>query len=273
MKKIIVLWLCLVMIVSLFSCDMIRDQNDGGGDGDEDSAVYDGVIDTYRSIIDICSAYVDEADANKDYAAEMGIVDEAEKLRFKELWSSAYLFYPGRGAEDAHSPHYKLSCGYAVKDLNGDGVDELVLLNDDYTVVAVFSCVDGTPVMLGNYIPRGYCWIDGDGLLHEDGSGGAGISTHRVYKIADGGASLELIAEYGTDVAHRSGCELMIECYKTFDGERVSISQDEYSALEEQYGKYSGSSGSEATKEYSGVAFSPLFNEADICSVNALSGE
>ncbi len=271
MKKYIAFLLCLVTILSLFSCNgnnINEKENDHTNNDTTDEITsdnpsqenvvdYSKILNMYRSIIEILPKYVDSKEAMDDYCAELGIVNEEEKELFKKLFGSTFDF--------KKSPPYRLSCGYATKDLNGDGMDELVLMNNDYYIMAIFSYADGKPVLLGNYMPRGSCWIDGDGLLHENGSGGADHSTNAIYKISDGGKELELIAEYGTNGHEWIEDVAYTIYYKLVDGEKKTITAAEYQALDEQYGKYLGSvAGAEATKKYSGLTFASLYTEAEI---------
>ena len=277
MKKIVAALLCLIMLLSLFSCkNKSIEDIDYNSDNDSNtsldtsddpitnntSANYDAVLRVYRRIVD---SYPIVNQNPRALAAELGIQGEENTEMFVDLYSSVMLFYPGRGESDGESPHYKLGCGYSVKDLNGDGVDELVLMNKDYYIMAIFSYYDGKPVLLGNYWERNSCWVDGDGLLHNNGSSGADYSTNAVYKIADGGDRLELVAEFGTNGHEWIGEVAYTKYYKVVDGEKVSIKESEYSALAEQYEKYLGSvSGAEATKQYSGLRFTSLYTEAEI---------
>ena len=282
MRKFIVLLLCLSMLLSLLSCakdgiivhDTITESDvqtstdayDPTTDTTADNtpvtnasqkADYSRVLQLYRNIIGILPGFVDSKDAMDFWCAELGIVDAEEKALFGKLFSSVFDFkkdFP-----------YKYSCGYALKDLNGDGVDELVLLNNEYHVIAVFSYADGKPVLLGNYKSRDRCWIDGEGLLHENGSNGADLSTNAIYKIADGGRELELIVEFGTNGHEWVGDVAYTKYYKLVDGERVDISEEEWSELHTRYGKYLGYyAGAEATREHSGLCFTSLYTEAEI---------
>ena len=271
MKKYIAFLLCLIMILSLFSCNgnnINEKENDHTNNDTTDEITsdnpsqenvvdYSKILNMYRSIIEILPNYVDSKEAMNDYCAELGIVNEEEKELFKKLFWSTFDF--------KKSPPYRLSCGYATKDLNGDGMDELVLLNNEYYIMAIFSYADGNPILLGNYWPRNSCWIDGDGLLHNHGSSGADYSTNAVYKIADGGKELELIVEYGTNGYEWIEDVAYTIYYKLVNGEKKTITEAEYQALNEQYGKYLGSiAGSEATKEYSELTFTSLYTEAEI---------
>ena len=277
MKKFVAVLLCLIMILSLFSCknksiediDYISD-NDSSTSLDtfndpitnNASVNYDSLLRVYRRIVD---SYPIVNQNPRAHATELGIQGEGNIEIFVNLYSSVMLFYPGRGESNGESPHYKLDCGYAQKDLNGDGVDELVLMNNDYYIMAIFSYADGKPVLLGNYMPRGSCWIDGDGLLHENGSGAADHSTNAIYKIADGGKKLELIVEYGTNGHEWIEDVAYTIYYKLVNGEKKTITEAEYQALNEQYGKYLGSvAGAEATKKHSGLTFTSLYTEAEI---------
>ncbi|MBQ8212508.1 MAG: hypothetical protein IJZ80_00735 [Clostridia bacterium] len=222
---------------------------------------YESVIDLYKNVIQICFNYEDSKDAHEKYAADLGITDESEKALFGTLLTSAYLFYPGRGAEFPHSPHHKLSCGYAIKDLNGDGIDELIFMTEEGHVTAIFSMENGTPILLDHFIPRGRCWIDGDGRIHFNGSGGADSSINAVYQVASGGGSLELIAEFGLNGHEWVGDTAVTKYYKLEKGEKVSISEDELDALTKQYGAHLGyEQCAAATKEQAGLTFIPLFS-------------
>ncbi len=57
--------------------------------------------------------------------------------------------------------------GYDEIDLNGDGQDELVLLDEDYDIRAVFTQKDGVPVLLEE-LSKGVAWLDDQGLIHVD---------------------------------------------------------------------------------------------------------
>ncbi len=275
MKKFVAAFLCLIILLSLFSCanDNIKDNgnndtNDINNDTPKNettnttSVNYVSVLEVYRIIVEKFPIVNQNPRA---LAFELGIQDEAEIEAFVNLYSSIHLFYPGIGQEDSVSPHHKLGCGYSVKDLNGDGVDELVLMNKDYYIMAIFSYSNEKPVLLGNYWERNSCWIDGDGLLHNNGSSGADRSTSAIYKIADGGESLELISEFGTNGHEWVDDVAYTKYYKVVGSEKVSIIESEYNALVEQYGKYLGSVASaETTKEYSGLTFTSLYTEAEI---------
>ncbi len=273
MKKLIAILLCFATLLSIASCaegnppypPSIPD-NDAEMPTTPDHVLgeYEKIIDLYKKVINICPNYMNAEEGDAIYAAQLGITDESEKELFYKLLTSAHLFYPGRGREDKALPYHKRSCGYAVKDLNGDGSDELILLID-YIVVAIFSLVDGAPVLLGNYIPRGSCWIDGNGWLHENRSGGASYFCNSVYKIAADGATLEPIVEYGADGDEWVDGVIVTKYYQLADGEKKTMTETEYLALNEQYGQYLDAlGGAEETKKVLQLLFTSLFTEDEI---------
>ncbi|MCL2105520.1 MAG: hypothetical protein FWH26_00380 [Oscillospiraceae bacterium] len=90
----------------------------------------------------------------------------------------------------------KEDLGYAIYDINGDGVMELMILSRAYyDIHALFTLRGDTPVMLGAYWSRSRCVIDTDGRLYYMGSGGADDTIERVYTLAPGGTSLRVTEE------------------------------------------------------------------------------
>ena len=63
--------------------------------------------------------------------------------------------------------HGAYGVGYDEIDLNGDGQDELVLMNEDYRIKAIFTQKDGVPVLLDAFAHE-TCWLDDEGFIHVD---------------------------------------------------------------------------------------------------------
>ena len=152
-------------------------------------------------------------------------------------------------------PHLSTNIpGYAFCDLNKNGNDEMVLLLDDYTVLAIFSFTDGKPVLLDNYWNRKKCTIEQDGTIQVYGSGGADRSAVSIYEIAKNDKELVLLEEYGTD-GHDPDT-LVTHYYKVSSGNKTPITVLEYAAALSLY-QYVESL-AEHTKENASFEFVPL---------------
>ena len=146
--------------------------------------------------------------------------------------------------------------GYAFCDLNKNGTDEMLLLLDDYTVLAIFSFADGKPVLLDNYWNRKKCTIEQDGTIQVYGSGGADTSSFSMFKISDNDKELVLLEEYGTD-GHDPET-LVTHYYKILNGTKTPITVLEYAAALSQ-GVYSSVEElAKHTKENADFEFIPL---------------
>jgi hypothetical protein len=144
--------------------------------------------------------------------------------------------------------------GYAFCDLNKNGNDEMLLLLDDYTVLAIFSFADGKPVLLDNYWNRKKCTIEQDGTIQVYGSSGADRSAVSIYEIAKNDKELVLLEEYGTD-GHDPDT-LVTHYYKVSSGNKTPITVLEYAAALSLY-QYVESL-AEHTKENASFEFVPL---------------
>lgn len=115
---------------------------------------------SYEAIRETCKAIstcLDKFETSKFF---MGEYDDlfafTSDLDFEYYISFLYSAYRGSGYT-----------GYDEIDLNGDGEDELVLLNEDYSIKAIFTQKDGTPVLLDAFNDE-ICWLDDQGLVHVD---------------------------------------------------------------------------------------------------------
>lgn len=145
-------------------------------------------------------------------------------------------------------PRTRAAFGYATKDLNDDGNDELILLIADYTILAIFTTVDGTPELVDAFWPKYSCAISDSGILHTHGSGGAGHWVSALQEIEQNGSTMIPIEQFGCDV----------EYYTVVDGERVFLSESEAEEFLESSLVLSHEDEREVTKN-SGIEFVPLF--------------
>ncbi len=270
MKKTTACLLCLAMLFAFCSCEcefsdfLELFEISNTNETQPVPANYDKMIGVYRDIIRVCQQYDNTKGDEYDYAEKLGIYDRCDKEFYEKLFVSAYLLYAGRGQNDWLSPHYKRSCGYAIKDVNLDGLDELILLNEDYTIVAILSMVNGTPTLLGSYQPRTTCYIDAQGLLHELGSNGADSHSHAVYRIVPGSAQTELLVEFGT-LGHVWENDVSVQQYYKLEGDLAThITEQEYQELSQTWRCCEGYTCADENQYCAGLVFTPLFTEEEI---------
>ena len=134
MRKFIALLLCFILTVSLISCNTGNDEpkvpSDDRSDDASNEEKYKPVLDIYKDIV----MNLDEQGNSKDSPYAEGTKE-----------------YEWRGAIIVAVTTLRLSTnvlGYAFCDLNKNGNDEMLLLLDDYTVLAIFSFADGKPLDL-----------------------------------------------------------------------------------------------------------------------------
>ena len=246
MRKIIALLLCFILTVSLISCNTGNDEpkipSDDRSDDASNEEKYKPVLDIYKDIV----MNLDEQGNSKESPYAEGTKE-----------------YEWRGAIIVAVTTLRLSTnvlGYAFCDLNKNGNDEMILLLDDYTVLAIFSFADGEPVLLDHYWNRKKCAIEQDGTIQVRGSSGAYNSSRSIYEIAKDDTELVLLEEYGMD-----GCNpetLHPYYYKISNGNKTPITVLEYAAA---FSLYHYTSLTEHTKENASFAFVPL--ELDYKSV------
>ncbi len=176
-------------------------------------ASYDGIIQLYKTLSEMCFEYDDQNKIVEEYADDFNLQNETEHSWFSSLLKSTRSVFPDNSY---------ISRGYSIGDINGDGIDELVLLHEDYTLVAIFSLSDGKPVLLQNFL-----WLDREGVIDTEGM--IHIFDHGsssgVYKISENCNTLELIAKIESE--HNENDDTW-SYYEYINGEKVSISHDQY---------------------------------------------
>lgn len=183
---------------------------------------------------------------------------------------SARSFYKSPATLDPASSSYKPNTGYALKDLNDDGTNELIFLCD-YEVMAIFSVHEGAPCLLRHYenIDSTWklqsAWIDENGYVHEVKNKTGIRFAHEVYQVAPDGATLALIEEFGTRSEDTIACVFDTLYYKLENGKTTEITQSAYQVLEHLYGAYVDlQTNAENTKTSLQNHFTPLFSQQQL---------
>ena len=166
--------------------DLYSPEPAGGGIGA--GIEYSAVIGFYR---DFANSGEDKDEAIESFLAdisgELGIIGERQLY---ELENSLFELFDGEA-------------GYAIHDINGDGIPELIILSKDYyDVCAIYTLRGGNPVLVGAYWSRNRCEIDKNGTIYISGSSGASDSFFAAYWLCAENGELELLEEFGDGSAY-----------------------------------------------------------------------
>ena len=165
-------------------------------------------------------------------------------LAFEYYAQLLYIAYHGGG-----------SLGYDETDLNGDGVDELVLLKEDYRIGAIFTQKDGVPTLVDAFVFSYHnVWLDEDGLIHADSEGYDELK-YGLYEFTKSGEYKQhysiVVNNYGR--------------YRTKDGTIEPLAFEE--SLELYYNDYirypEPFSANEYTRSVSGLTYTPIAEETE----------
>ena len=235
-----------------------------------DFTSYDGILSAYKMIVQSFSDYEANDWINGEFDDLFCISDNESYDVFHQIfWGGIRVMPTETYFGQDYAKDGDNSYGYARKDLNGDGIEELILLNDQYEVFALFTMKDGKAVLLdGAY----GVWIDENGFLRKEVSTGGMVSRDGeayIYEIEDA----ELKSNVG--VGYKVNMFLQKEgWYKTDGNTKTDISDEEGEALYAEYDILpSDYCNDEYTRTFSGIEFVPLF-EATLASqkhVNSFS--
>lgn len=152
--------------------------------------------------------------------------------------------------------------GYDEIDLNGDGVDELVLMNEDYIIKAIFTIKNGKPVML-DALTHEEGWLDSEGFIHVDRED-EDVLEYSLYELtADGDYNLIysiLVAQYG-------------KYYLTKEGKTEMITSERFKEIyNDEYCVYTAPfEANEYNRAVSGLTYTPLTPPAEDPVRNAVT--
>lgn len=212
-----------------------------------DFSSYAAIRETYKKI----STCIDKFESFKFHSGEYD-----DLFTFPSDLSFEYyirlLYGAGRGA------YY---VGYDEIDLNGDGSDELVLMNEDYRIKAIFTQKDGVPVLLDSFAYE-TCWLDEKGFIHVDNEQYYELEYNLYEFTPDGEYNLIysiLVADNGNRYLTQNGKTEKISFERSLE-----LYHDDYCCYSEPFGPC------EYTRNVSALTYTPLVPQAeDIISTAA----
>lgn len=193
------------------------DEN-GGTSASSDSApeeIQANWEDKYASVLDKYKTCVLE------YSAKIEAQEPLDFESYGDPFSTLSYIYPTQNPFDDFC--------YAFRDMNNDGTPELFLANRNTQLIfAVYTQVDGSPVLLDSFFERSCCLLDASEYIYRKSSAGAADSWTEIYRIADDGKSLELIKTVGIESTDESYTTLEEPRYYIIaDGEKSIVSYEE----------------------------------------------
>ena len=201
-----------------------------------DFSSYEAIIETYRAIVNCFTEYTVEQYRKNECIYSLEFYDEESRAIYERIFFSAFYHY-----KDDYAVKYLLDgrnyFGYALYDINQNGSDELILLNDHYDIIAIFSNINGTPRLIVDNEP--FCRIDTNGKIytqkiiketHDLFPWSDRYYDMKIYTLSDKD-ELTLTEEYIADISFGSDQVF----FDVTDGRNVKITKAEYLAKTHDY--------------------------------------
>jgi hypothetical protein len=138
--------------------------------------------------------------------------------------------------------------GYAVRDMDSNGVPELFLLTNDGSVWAMYTFIDGEIKLLDTFWPRNLCVLDLSDLIYINWSNGAFDNGRDAYRISKDGRELELILRVAMESTDEAGNPLdeprYYKCVSS-ESDKSIISAEEADAETSEFPQNNDNSGLE----------------------------
>jgi len=204
MKRLLAVVVCLLLLGSAVSCSVFQ-KKDG----------YEEVPKPYRDILEQYTDLLSQKEKNKKLSSPKKTLDQEKRAIREAIFAMV---------EDCEEP---ATMGYATKDINGDGVLELVLMDRSYELYGLFTLVEDKPVMLTDH--EAYSIIDAEGTVyHYDSNEETGYRIQVKQLINGVLEGLEYGAEFGES---QKDATYYLDIY----GKRTEISKAEKMTLDDQY--------------------------------------
>lgn len=196
------------------------------------------------------------------YTAISRCLEDFERRKWETGEYDRLFSFPNDRAYEFYSKLLRMAysvgqpMGYDEIDLNGDGLDELVLMSENYRIKAIFTQKDGVPELVDAFAyPGQFAWLDRDGLIHVD--------TESYYILMYSRYEFTKSGEYrhrDSVVAYSSGSLYDSGRYLIRDGKTEPISlEDSLDYRHNEYVCYSEPFGpNEFTRSVSKLTYTPL---------------
>ena len=226
-----------------------------------DFSSYEKLLAMYKKTVKLAAGYTRNKWVNGEFDNAYVFSDDQSYDTFTRIFYSVSLKYPKRvffGSEPADGGENFY--GYALKDLNTDGIQELVFLTDSFEILAIFTQKEGVPVLLDNYTGLKTCQFGEDGILRiEWYSDDLMQVSALMYSITS-----ELELRKDLHIKWDGYCWVSVDQW----GQITELEKEEGSRLYNLWlGESENFGASLYNKSFSGLTFQPLFEAASPMTV------
>lgn len=123
------------------------------------------------------------------------------------------------------------SFGYVLKDINGDGTDELFIVRNDNFIFALYTMRGDEANLVGAYWPRHSCYILNSDELLVRSSGGLSDNVCNVQTVDTNTGELITNRSFGSESLMDDNGGIKINYYETVYEEKISMSRERISHL------------------------------------------
>lgn len=194
---------------------------------------YQNIVRDYKAIIELRRSIGEEAFLDSSDTLELSQeLKDAIKNNSKfnattdnEIFETAsFMFIP------APNSNTDRNFGYVVKDINADGVGELIFTTDELSIISIVTMHNGTPYLVDIFYKRYRCLLTTDNKLHTITTGGSSTVNHGICSMSSNG---ELILEffYGKDFKDN---EATVSCFKYDNNDQIWITEEEFNEINAQ---------------------------------------
>jgi len=150
-------------------------------------------------------------------------------------WFDAGITVPPGLAFDEDDEFRHNSIGYAIKDINNDGVPELLIMSDLPYVLSLFTLKDNEPVHLESYEHRRLGAFAADGTIYTSIYSGAGAWDLYSHELKKGASELTELTQFYYYTHFSEPPPNNINYYQVIDGEEHDISKEKFLEIQEKY--------------------------------------
>ena len=228
-----------------------------------DFSSYDAVLESYEKIIGLILYFEQKKWVEGEYDALFEFESDEDYYIFQDL-----LLAIARNKPDSYKEGGENSFGYAKKDLDGNGIEELILMSDSYSLIAIFTEKDGKAVLVSAFAGDYKTWLDENGAIH-DRYATEGISEYNAQysiRMLEGDRLCDELV-FGVEF---DPMRLENLIYKLEGGKKNEITTENYFDLIDRYETREDllEVELEYSKRVSGLEFIPLFEK-----IPAIPGE